>query len=485
MPGRDSDELPRGYVLALATSAALSIAILPTRGMYRADAMVFLFVALGLVLLQLPALVARSRGLAPANANANASRAASRAPSVRQRAVVLGSFVTLAGFTGIQLVDQKLLANAHESWWTVRVLLAIQLGLLASYLAPPSGDRARDARWRTTRFALLGAVTLLAALEAIRLVPTPPIDVWDVQMQGARALLHGQNPFEVVKVRDTAPGSTRMDIPYVYPPLQLLLTIPSVLLGDARYTMALAVVAIGFAVRSVARSSGRALHPLVEDAPALFVWFSPKLLHVIEQAWIDPVQVALIAAAAALAFRRRRIGAALVLGLVLASKQSMFWVFPIMAVAFGFTLRELALAVAVPAIVYAPFALWNFDALAFANVGIQVSLAPRDDALTFVVWARRVLGIAIPPATGFVLALVVVIAVFVRRRRPALYGVAVATTYFVFFAFNKWAFANYYFLIGSAFALGAATWLHAAPARAPAPTEGVEAPRAACETANG
>ena len=440
--------IPSGFVLALATSAALSIAIVPTRGNYRADAMVFLFVALGFVLWQLPDLV-------------SAPRAAANRPGVSQRAVVAGVFVVLAGFTILRLVDQKLLANARESWWTLRVLLVVELGLLATYLrAPAPAVGAAETRWCNMRFLLLAAVTLLAGIEATRLVPTPPIDVWHVQMDGARALLHGQNPFEVVHVQDTAPDSTRTDIPYVYPPLQLFLTIPTVLLGDARYTMVVAVVAIGIAFRSIARAAGKTVHPLVEDAPALFVWFGPKLFHIIEQSWIDPVQVAFIAASAALAVRGRMLAAAVVLGLALASKQSMFWVVPIMATAFGFGIRELALTLLVPTLAYAPFALWNFHAWKFANLDIQVSLAPRNDALTFVVWARRALGVSLPPALGFVLAFAVTAVACWRKRRTARYGVALAITYFFFFAFNKWAFANYYFLIGSLSAMGAALWLH-------------------------
>jgi len=46
------------------------------------------------------------------------------------------------------------------------------------------------------------------------------------------------------------------------------------------------------------------------------------------------------------------------------------------------------------------------------------------------------------------------------RGAPARLGVALATTYAFFFAFSKWAFATYYFLMASLAALAAALACH-------------------------
>jgi hypothetical protein len=46
-----------------------------------------------------------------------------------------------------------------------------------------------------------------------------------------------------------------------------------------------------------------------------------------------------------------------------------------------------------------------------------------------------------------------------NRGMPAKFGVALATTYTVFFVFNKWAFANYYFTLMALSALAAAAAL--------------------------
>jgi hypothetical protein len=96
-----------------------------------------------------------------------------------------------------------------SSWWTLRSLSLAEMALLATYLRAPSPE---GSRWPTVRFALFGLCLALAFLETVRLSPIPRIDVWTVQTNGVRALLAGQNPFQVVGVVDTAPGVVRDDI---------------------------------------------------------------------------------------------------------------------------------------------------------------------------------------------------------------------------------------------------------------------------------
>lgn len=419
----------------------VSVTIIPSRGNYRADSMVLLFVVLGLVVAGLPALFGR-RAADP------------RIPSAWAENAIIA---VLVGFTVTRLIDQRLLANAIASSWRIRLLLVGQLLLVASYRW---GNRqgSDSNRWRNLRFALFCLTTVLAGLEVLRLIPVPPIDVWRLQMDGANALLHGLNPFVAVQVHDTAPDSLRTDIPYVYPPLQVLLTLPTILLGDVRFTMIAAVIVLAVALRRIVRGGTRAnrLPAIVEDAPALFVLLAPKLYFVIEQSWIDPVQAALIAVATALAVDQRKRAAAVTLGFVLVSKQSMFWVVPLFAVAFGFGAVDLAIVVVVACLIEGPFALWNFHALKYANFDILKSIPPREDALSFTNWANRALRLGVPAQLGFALAAASVALSVFRIRRAELFGTALATTYFFFFAFNKWAFANYYFLVACAFALAAA-----------------------------
>ncbi len=440
--------VPRSFALALLASATLSVVIIPSRGHYRADSMVLVFVALGVVLWLLADFL-RARPVEVAAAKVE-----------RIVLAVLGVFIVSA------IVDSKLLIDVDRSWWTLRSLSIAELALLATYLRAPSPE---GSRWPTLRFALFGACLALACLETLRLSPIPHIDVWTVQTYGARALLEGKNPFEAVAVVDTAPDVVRDNVPYVYPPLQVLLTAPALLLGDVRFTMGTALLVIGIALRDLALRSGRRLPALLLDAPALLVWLSPKLLFIFQQTWVDPVQIALICAGTALAVRRRVWPAAVVFGLVLASKQTMFWVAPLVFVSFPiFRVRHALVAAAIPVATYLPFALWNGPALLHANLGFVAGLPARPDALSFVNWASLALHVHVPYAIAFPIAGAMVGYVLLRRRaQPEAFGVALLFTYFVFFTLNKWTFANYYFSLLGMAALGASMSLHRALHRAP------------------
>jgi len=404
--------------------------------------MVLVFAALGVVVWLLVDLIRR------------------RQTEVRTQLLVRVVPAVLALFIVSALIDSRLLIDLDRPWWTLRALSLVELVLVATYLRPPSDS---TSRWPTVRFALFGLCLALAMLETLRLSPVPHIDVWTVQTGGAQAILDGKNPFEVVGVVDTAPGVVRDDVPYVYPPLQALLTVPGLLLGDVRFTMGSALLVLGIALRDLVLRSGRRLDPMLVDAPALMVWLSPKLLFIFQQSWIDPVQIALIAAATALAVRRRVWLSAIAFGLVLASKQTMFWVAPLAFVTFPmFRLRHAVVAAALVVATYVPFVLWNWPALFHANLGFVAGLPSRPDALSFVNWAWLALGVRVPYGIAFPIAATMVGYVVLRRRaEPKVFGIALLVTYFVFFTLNKWTFANYYFSLLGLAALGAAMSLHA------------------------
>lgn len=443
MPDRES-ELPRAFGIALLASAVLGVVIIPSRGHYRADSMVLVFAALGVVVWLLVDLVRR------------------RPTEVRAQLLVRALPAVLALFIASALIDSRLLIDLDRPWWTLRAISVAELLLVATYLRAPREGSGATSKWPTLRFALFGLCLALAMLETLRLSPVPHIDVWTVQTGGAQAILDGKNPFEVVHVIDTAPEVVRDNVPYVYPPLQALLTAPALLLGDVRFTMGAALLVLGIALRDLVLRSGRRLDPLLVDAPALLVWLSPKLLFIFQQAWIDPVQIALISTATALAVRRRVWLSAIAFGLVFASKQTMFWVAPLAFVTFPFfRLRHAVVAGALAVATYVPFVLWDWPALFHANLGFVAGLPSRPDALSFVNWAWLALGVRVPYAIAFPLAAAMVGYVVLRRRaEPKVFGIALLVTYFVFFTLNKWTFANYYFSLLGLAALGAAMSLH-------------------------
>lgn len=435
--------LPRGFATALATSAVLGILLIPSRGSYSAEAMALVFAALGFVVYQLYELVRDRRGAVVPAANV-------------ERAIA----ISLIAFTAGAIFDSKLIPTVSRSMWVLRAIAAFDVALLGTYFFD---HRLRPgSRWPIVRFALFALGIAVAVVEVVRISPAPAIDVWTVQTNGARALLGGRNPFGEVRSVDTAPGIVRDDVPYVYPPLHAMLTVPAELLGDVRYTMGAALLALGWALRDIALGSRKKLSPLLVDAAPLAVWLAPKIIFIVNQSWIDPVQIALIAGSTALALRKKTWAAAVGFGLVLAAKQTMFWVAPLAYVAFpAFRPRHAAAAVALAAAFYVPFALWDWPAFLHANVGFLSKLPTRDDALSFVNWGVRALGVHIPYGIAFPLAGSVVGWVVLRRRASVqAFGVALLATYFVFFTLNKWTFANYYFSLGGMAALAAVLALY-------------------------
>lgn len=424
----------------------LGVVLIPSRGHYRADANALMFVMSAFVVwlawdLWRPTLLRK----------------------VTPRVLESGIALVLFAFAMSRVIDSRVIANPARSVLLIRVVCGVQAALVATYFF----DRGRkSSSWPVWRFWSLVALTALFGVLAIHVVPIPPIDVWTVQTEGVRALLAGTNPFEVVQVHETAPNTNADNVPYVYPPFHLFLTVPAYLLGDVRYVIVASFVVAGIALRFIARKAGRDLPAVLLEAPALAVMLTPKGPYLHEQAWIDPVQVACIALGAALAVSRRWWLAAIAFGFAVAGKQTMMWVAPMAFFAFeGFRIRHgiaLAIAGAGP---HALFAVWNWRALVWDNFSYIKQLPPREDALSFANFATRGLGVhGFPYFVAFpVGALLTAILCAHCRKKPHALGAALVVTYLPFYSLNKQMFANYYFTLAGMAAVGAALALHAAP----------------------
>jgi hypothetical protein len=356
--------------------------------------------------------------------------------------------------------DPHLIMYARGEWTTGRHCELGSMALLLTYAPSMLGWRERKVV-SDARFAIFACMVLAAGVATIHVSPAPSIDVWTVQQQGAEALLHGHNPFTSVGVQNTAPGARTAAVPFVYPPTQALVsTLAYALTKDSRYATLFALFVAGIAMRVIARTrrvaSTTSRNPLLEDAPALFLWLAPKAFFIVEQAWVDPVQLAFLAVALCAEVRGRRWLSVVLFGVLFSSKQSMFWFAPLAGFAFRWSLRQWIVAGLVAASSLLPFAILDFKALKYSNFDFLTSLPPRDDALTLMNWAQRKFGWAASTRYGFLGAAAVVTLSALRARGPARFATAALTTYFVFFVFNKWAFANYYFLIGGLASLAAA-----------------------------
>ncbi len=451
--------LPSEFLVLLLVSFLVSFANEISHGRYLGPALVCLALALAALAWRF---VARLRAYETTMA-------------VRPVLVLVCIACALASMPITALLDPKILAHAQSSLVVLRAAEVVSIALLLTYL-PFVGVKRDSQTVRHVRFAAFGAMTILSGIAIIHISPAPGIDVWDVQMQGAQALLRGANPYASVSVPATTPDHAFAYVPYVYAPGALYAGAIGLWVGrDVRYAMLIAVLVTGASLRMITRDPTRvadsSLASLVEDAPALFVWLMPPLAFILELSWIDPVQLVLICLAAAAFVRGHRLASAALVGLAVTSKQSMFWLVPLAGFALGFRPREWMAMLGTATVGIAPFAIWDLAALKRSTVDFMLAVPARDDALCVAVWYKSTFGATFPTVVSTVTAAAVVGVTILRARaidpldpkaptkRAALFGCAVALTYFTFFFFAKWAFANYYFLVAGLAALAGATSL--------------------------
>jgi hypothetical protein len=367
-----------------------------------------------------------------------------------------------------QSLTDEIIIYAVQPWDLGRKAQVLALLLLFTYLPFLTGRWREPKLVRLFRFGAFALTIAAAGQGVIRASPHPRIDVWTVQQAGAAALRAKKNPYVAVAERDTGPR-VGDDVPYVYPPTQLYLTLPAyVAAGDVRYTMLAALVLAGIGMRTITGHGRTGLPSIAEDAPALYLWLMTKVFFIIEQSWVDPVQLMLITFTIVAYVKRWRWLAAVLLGVVLSAKQTMFWAVGLTGVVLRFNRLQWMTTVLTGMALVFPFVWLDFRALKHANFDFLSQLPTRPDALTFNSWYLRQFGSELHKNWGFVLAaLAAAFAMWRMRGSAARLGVAIATTYAFFFTFNKWAFANYYFLMSGLAALGAAAACHGFGIRMP------------------
>jgi hypothetical protein len=233
---------------------------------------------------------------------------------------------------------------------------------------------------------------------------------------------------------------------FPYPPLSLFMALPGYLFGDYRYAQLAAMDLAGAAMGLMSSGSVGTL------AAALYL-FTPRNFFVLEQGWTEPFGVLLVALVCWCAHRRPAI-LPYVLGMLFAVKQYMVLAFPpsILLLGSSVTLKSLprfwARALAVTLALTAPLALWHWRSFFHSVVALQFFQPFRGDALSFLVMIAQKGGPALPSTTAFAAAAVAMIAAIARLPRTAAgFAGALSLTFLLFFAFNKQAFANYYFLV--------------------------------------
>jgi hypothetical protein len=341
-----------------------------------------------------------------------------------------------------------------------RVGVAVMGGLMALslWVAPP---------WRQ-RLGL-GVVALFFCLGVwiIRVSPHPVIDVYELQQTSAAALAQGQNPYtlkapnlygDMVVYGPQLLDGNHLTIGNPYPPVSIYISsLGDWLAGDIRDSH-LALVALAGALLIHLRTAPVPLFAAYSLLSTL------RIFSILEGGWTEPLVVGLLALTV-LGVDRQSRWAPIAVGLLLSRKQYCIVVLPVIwfllppTVSWRARLKFYGLIAGVAVAVTAPLAFWNVNEL-FWNVGFaQWYQVFRANALSYPALYYYFFGQQLPTLIAFAL-LVPVMAWLWRAapRPPSGFALAVALALFVFFAFNKQAFGNYYFLVIGALCCALAAW---------------------------
>ncbi|HEV8607443.1 MAG TPA: hypothetical protein VGQ99_19060 [Tepidisphaeraceae bacterium] len=315
-------------------------------------------------------------------------------------------------------------------------------------------------RLRMIVLPLMLAAWLALGIWVIRATPNPFIDVFVFQQESADALLHGHNPYAMTFTNIYGDGiavyapelqkNGRVDFGFPYAPFSLLMIIPGYLVGDHRYAQlfALAIAAALIAFSRPGRTATLA---------AILLLTTSRVFMVIELGWTEPLVILWLAATVWCACRRPK-WVPYALGLLLASKQYTIFIPPLAAllVMLKFTWRAyfilLLKACLVAAIVSLPIILWNLPAFLRSAVTLQLKQPLREDALSYLLYyywhydkeGAKAIASWLPFAGA---AVMTALSLWLWPRNAGGFAGAIAIVFFAFFALNRQAFCNYYFLV--------------------------------------
>lgn len=374
---------------------------------------------------------------------------------VSERSSPAGTLAAVLFASAIMLAMSPLLMTAKDGLALAIVrggsfTLAIASGMYCiGYFCHVRFSRGAGAALMSTCFVAL----LVMRLGSVAAAPNPHIDVFVTNSLACDYLLDGKNPY-AQEYPDVYEGEKDYEPGFFYWPAYLYLATPFRALGDIRYTVIAGDLLTSLFLVVLLRRAG-----LKGDAVWLapLAWLAcPVSLMVLELGWIDPMLVAGGAGlAAALAWRRMWL-AGVAIGILAATKQygalagvvTLAWIWANERRQIS---RVLAAAAATFAALVAPFAVADWHSFYQSTIAVYVSAAMRLDALSLVVWAKRVMGVDI--GGGVLLSAYVAIVVAACWRlgqsltSPRDWAGVVAFAYGAIFLLAKLAFCNYYYLV--------------------------------------
>jgi len=336
---------------------------------------------------------------------------------------------------------------SHTSPGERRVLahLVAATAALAALALVAGGRRAA-----LTAFGIATVGTVGWTVAAIRLSPSPRIDVWVTLQQAADGMAEGRDIYAMAWR-----GSPGIQDAFTYLPWTAVLLAPGRwLAGDVRWALLVATLLALACTAAVGRWSPLAL------GSATLLALAPGSVTQAEQAWTEPLLLACLAGWALLVRRGHAWWAVVPLALGCASKQHLALLLPVLACWPGFGARRAVATGALTGALVAPWFLASPADFWHDTVSLLVTFHPIRFANTLFIASRTELGWT-PPfwLTGLaVLGTLALACWWVRRRRPDLSSLLgwLALVLLVANLVNKQAFYNQYWLVGGLVALALA-----------------------------
>ncbi len=301
---------------------------------------------------------------------------------------------------------------------------------------------------------LLAALYFCSGALVITLHPTPHIDAYAFEQNGAQRFLEGRNPYSENYPNIYSLAESRRFMGremaaidyYVYPPLSLVVTTMGYAVGgDIRYAMLAAQTAFGMLLWRIAWASGMTARTATAFAAAYYLL--PLNLDTLDNAWTDP----LVSSALALFFlslvtsRTRWWGWCL--GLFFSMKQYSIVALPMLIGQRWAPSRRRAFfqALALTALLFAPFVVWSLRDL-LNDLVLEVWRTPlRTDQMSIPALVFTLTGWKLSGWLSFVFAIVA--AAWLLLKVPdGPFGLALGMlgAYLAFFLFGKQAAPNYH-----------------------------------------
>lgn len=335
----------------------------------------------------------------------------------------------------------------------VRGLWVALIGLAS--VAAMLGDLYGPARRAAVVLAIVSMllITLVMALTEWR--SDRGVDVYLMHQAAGEALLAGHNPYgEAVRVPNGSPFAEpgSMITGYPYPPVTAVSYGLVGGVGDSRVVslIAWALVAGWLAVHAIRRDErsqfALAVLLIAVTAPVWpVIWFA---------GWIEPLSVVLLLAALLL-WRDRPVASAILLGLMLATKQYFVFLAPLVLMHGAQRMRRATITLATVAMTVVPFALADPSAYFQATIGNLLDIGFRPDTQS-VSGLTHELGLTFElPNALWVAAGIGFIALIARKSEtPGDFAAYVALGLGFAFVIGQ-AFPNYWWLVMATTAIAA------------------------------